>query len=167
MPGLTSGRASRSGGKIYYADVEFPAMKTYEPKSKLPTIRSVIGMLRYHVGKGGAGKSVDIAVREIAKQVMAKWYHDTVCCKSLSTITREVEKLRSTFVNGKRRFATRGDKSLNETVLKKYLELFDNKSSLFDIYQEDKDKRMQVEAEWGVLLIIIIIAKHFMKLSSN
>ena len=45
MPGLASGRASRSGGKIYDADVEFPAMKIYEPKSKLPTIRSVIGML--------------------------------------------------------------------------------------------------------------------------
>ena len=55
MPGLASGRASRSGGKIYNADVEFPAMKIYEPKSKLPTIRSVIGMLRYHVGKGGQG----------------------------------------------------------------------------------------------------------------
>ena len=152
MPGLASGRASRSGGKIYDADVEFPPMKIYEPKSKLPTIRSVIGMLRYHVGKGGAGKSVDIAVREVAKQVMAKWYHDTVCCKSLSTITREVEKLRSTFVNGKRRFTARGEKSLNEAVVKKYLELFDIKSSLFDIYQEDKDKRMQVEAEWGVTM---------------
>ena len=99
VAGVGGGRSSRSGGTIFDADVEFPPMRTYEPKSKLPTIKSIIGMLRYHIGRGGGGKSVESSVREVAKQVLAKWYHDTVACKSLSSIVREVEKLRATFID--------------------------------------------------------------------
>ena len=149
VAGVGGGRSSRSGGTIFDADVEFPPMRTYEPKSKLPTIKSIIGMLRYHIGRGGGGKSVESSVREVAKQVLAKWYHDTVACKSLSSIVREVEKLRAIFIDGKRRYA-RGEKSHSETAVKKYMELFDKKSELFDIYQDDSEKRKQVESEWGV-----------------
>ena len=146
-----AGRSSRSGGTILDADVEFPPMRTYEPKSKLPTVKSVIGMIRYHTGKGGAGNSVDIAIREVAKQVLAKWYHDTVACKSVTTIARELEKLRTIFIDGKRRYA-RGEKSYSEAAVKKYVDLIDMKSKLFDVYQDDAEKRKLVEADWGVTM---------------
>ena len=146
-----SSRTGRSGGPIFEVDVEFPPMKTYEPKTKLPTIKSVIGMIRFHVGRGGAGHSTDVGVREVAKLIQAKWYHDTVACKSYPTIIREVEKLRATFMNGKRRFAL-GEKHQNETIVKKFMELVKVKNNLFDIYQEDKEKRKLVEIEWGVTM---------------
>ena len=116
VAGSSQQRTSRSSGPLHDADVEFPPMRSYEPKSKLPTIKSVIGMLRYHTGKGGAGKSAEIAVREVAKQIYSKWYHDTVACKSLSTITREVEKLRTVFGEGKKKYSL-GEKYHHHTVV--------------------------------------------------
>ena len=149
---MASGHTSRSGGSILEADVTFPPMRTYEPKSKLPTIKSVIGMLRYHIGNGGAGRAADMAVREVAKQIVAKWYHETVACLSISTISREVEKLRHIFIDGKRRYSL-GDKSQNEKVVKQYKELYDKKGDLFDVFQEDKEKRKLVESEWGICIL--------------
>ena len=109
----SGGRTSRSGGTILDADVTFPPMRTYETETKLPSIKSVLCMLR----KGGSGNCGDFASRGVAKQVSAKWYHDTVACESLSTITREEEKLRNRFVNGNRRYLL-GEKYQNEKVLK-------------------------------------------------
>ena len=46
MAKVGGGRSSRSGGTILDADVEFPPMRTYEPKSELPTFKRVICMIR-------------------------------------------------------------------------------------------------------------------------
>ena len=55
-------------------------------------------MLRYHLERQGKGTVTNaMAVREVAKQVYAKYFHDTVFCVSVSTIQRSVEKLRKTF----------------------------------------------------------------------
>ena len=61
-------------------------------------------MLRYHLERQGKGTvSNAMAVREVAKQVYAKYFHDTVFCVSVSTIQRRVEKLRKTFSVGRMR----------------------------------------------------------------
>ena len=151
VAGSSKQRSTRSDGPLLDIEAEFPPMKCYEPKSKLPTVKSVVGMIRYHTGKGGAGKSADIALREVAKQIYAKWYHDTVACKSLPTITRELEKLRSIFTEGKKRYS-QGVKFHNQAIVKKFLGMVSEKGKLFDVYQENMEKRKAVEAEWGVTM---------------
>ena len=37
--------------------------------------------------------AADKAIVEVAKEVEAKYYHDTVYCKSLSEITRQIRKM--------------------------------------------------------------------------
>ena len=132
VAGASKQRTSRSDGPILDVDAEFPPMRSYEPRTKLPSIRSVVGMVKYHTGKGGAGNSTDMAVREVAKQIYAKWYHDTVACKSITTIIREVEKHRSTFVEGKKKYSL-GENYHHHAIVKKFLELVSMQGMLFDV----------------------------------
>ena len=62
--------------------VVFPDLSNFSPPTKLPTNRSVVGVLQ-NVIKGSKGAnqiSTNDAVREVAKRVYAKYYHDTVYC---------------------------------------------------------------------------------------
>ena len=63
-----------------------------------------------------------MAVREVAKQVYAKYFHDTVFCVSVSTIERRVEKLRKTFSVGRMRYGESGKEE--SKPVKEYKELF-------------------------------------------
>ena len=83
-------------------------------------------MLKYHISDGGACNSAEKAVTEVA----AEWNHDTVVCKSLSTIVRKVEEVRKTFVAGKLRYA-RGKLANNETLVKNYKASFEKKEASF------------------------------------
>ena len=78
---------------------------TFTPSDKLLDYLNVVGMLRNLLeGKGqGRGVTVDVAVREVSKEVLAKWFHDTVYHKSLNTICKMVGKVHSTYIEGKRR----------------------------------------------------------------
>ena len=62
-------------------------------------------MVRYHLERQGKSTVTNaMAVREVAKQVYAKYFHDTVFCVSVvSTIQRRVEKLKKTFSVGRMR----------------------------------------------------------------
>jgi hypothetical protein len=74
---------TRSEVKDFDADKDFPPSKYFQPPTKLPTLQSVIGMIRYHLEEVGIGKvTADMVVREVAKQIYAKYYHDTVFCVS-------------------------------------------------------------------------------------
>ena len=88
------------------------------------------GMLKYHISDGGACNSAEKAVTEVAEQIEAKWNHDTVVCKLLSTIVRKVEEVRKTFVAGKLRYA-RGKLANNETLVKNYKTSFEKKEASF------------------------------------
>ena len=87
-------------------------------------------MLKYHISDGSACNSAEKAVTEVAEQIEAKWNHDTVVCKSLSTIVRKVEEVRKTFVAGKLRYA-RGKLANNETLVKNYKASFEKKEASF------------------------------------
>ena len=124
---------TRSGGKIYNFDSDFPATKSYVPSDKLPTYKSVVGMLRHLLeGTGqGRGVTVDMVCREVAKQVMAKWFHDTVYHKSIDSIIKSLKALHNTYIMGKKRQA--GGRLDSKDYLN-FVELFEKKDKLIDIY---------------------------------
>ena len=72
-------------------------------------------MMRYHLDRK---VTTNMAVREVARQIYAKYYHDTVFCVSLSTIQRWVESLRKQLSEDRERYGQKGkDKS---TAVKEY-----------------------------------------------
>ena len=85
-------------------NVLFPAMTSFLHPTKLPVIKSVIGVMRHLMAGGKARMSVKEAVREVAKRVYAKWFHDTIYCISLSTIVDRLEKMWNVFKEGNKRF---------------------------------------------------------------
>ena len=99
---------NRSGGPVLDPDINFPPMSHYVPKSQLPTNGCVISMVRFLLngGAGGCGVwSLQMCLREVAKQVYAKYYHDTVYCFSVSTIERRLKELMETFNGGRKRLS--------------------------------------------------------------
>ena len=145
---------TRSEGHIFDFHKEFPPCKTFQPPTQLPTVRSVIGLLRHHLdvttGTGPMrGKvTTDMAICEVAKQIYAKYYHDTVHCVHTTTIARRVRDLRQKFIEGKKKL---GEKRKEEqTVAKKYKMLFETKHNLFDVYENDPDRQTAIAEEWGV-----------------
>ena len=60
------------------------------PSSQLPTVKSVIGVLR-HLTE--AKVAYDKAVREVSKLLYAKWFHDTVYCIPVNSINRKLENV--------------------------------------------------------------------------
>ena len=85
-------------------NVLFPAMTSFLHPTKLPVIKSVIGVMRHLMAGGKARMSVKEAVREVAKRVYAKWFQDTIYCISLSTIVDRLEKMWNVFKEGNKRF---------------------------------------------------------------
>ena len=141
---------TRSAGKVYDADTDFPPSKDFQPPTKLPTLQSVIGMIRYHLEIGCGRVTTNMALREVAKQVYAKYYHDTVFCVSLSSILRRLEGIWQQFSEGRKRYGQTGkEKSL---AVKQYKELFHTKSELFDVFAHDHIRRQSLEKEWGVTM---------------
>ena len=120
-------------------------MKQFSPPDKLPDYMNVVGMLRSLLeGKGrGRGVTVDSAVREVAKQIVAKWFHDNVFHKSLDSIIKMIRK-------GKRRKLLG---QLDSAPYKQLVELFKKKKHLFDIYAEQPGRIAKCQEEWGGLRI--------------
>lgn len=145
---MSSALKTRSSGVVLDPDQVFPLCKLFQPVEKLPNNKSVICLIRYHVDRGGAGITHAKAISEVAKQVYAKWYSDTVYCVSLSTIVRRLSALWSVFFEGRKRLNEKGKE--NCQAVKKYKELVDNKEKLFDVYATDQERRKKLEIEWGV-----------------
>ena len=79
-------------------DVEFPVLDQFQRPTQLPTYKSVIGVLQSLTAGGKVNRSHDEAVREVAKQLYAKWFHDTVYCLALNTIQDAGLQIYSIFV---------------------------------------------------------------------
>ena len=63
-------------------------------------------MVRFVLNGGGVGRGVWgllMCLREVAKQVYSKYYHDTVFCFSISTIQRRLKDLMEIFNQGRKR----------------------------------------------------------------
>ena len=145
---------TRSAGPIYDIDIAFQENKIYYPTRQLPTLGGVIGMLRYHTSprKLCTGKNRSKAIREVAKQLYAKWFHDSIPCIDYETLVKRLTKLLSVVQEG----AKRQKQGIEERkVVKEYKKLVENKDKLYDIFprklngEEDKEKRRKVEEDWG------------------
>ena len=152
-----AGPSTRSAGPMYNPEVHFSPNEKFQPPEKLPTVKSVLCSILYHVrftlkgqegGIGGGGVSVKEAIREVAKQVYSKWFCDTVCCLSISTIERKLMELFSVFKEGRKRIQEKGKE--DSPAVKKYRKLVDEKEKLFDVFQTDPKGRARIQAEWGV-----------------
>ena len=95
-------KTRHSSGPVLDADVVFPSMEKFLHKAKLPSIKSVIGVLRYLTNKK---VKHDAAVREVTKLVYSKWYHDTVYCINMRAMERKLSDLWKDFREGRRRVA--------------------------------------------------------------
>ena len=133
----------RSSGPILDPDIAFPVADCFQHKNKLPTIKSIIGLLRWYTEHKFSHQQ---AVKDVSKIVFAKWYHDTVYCISLRSIERKMTKLWGDFREGRKRWAGKQQGK----AIEKYQELVQKGDNLFDIYADDQDRRTVCKEEWGV-----------------
>lgn len=148
---------TRSSGPVFDLETAFPKMKTFLPATMLPTLESVVGMLRYQQGGGVTTKSSAIA--EVAKQIYAKWYHDSIPCTSPSALRTRLAKLLDLVQEGSHRYKEQLRHGKGERkVVTEYKELVYKKERIFDIFpktksgEDDMMRKKEVEEEWGVTI---------------
>ena len=141
---------TRSSATVFDFNTEFPPLKQFTPSDKLPDFFNVVGMLRNLLeGKGrGRGVTVDSAVREVSKEIVAKWFHDNVYHKSLDSIVKMVRNVHSTYIEGKRRL---GQGKLESEAYKQLVELYKKKRQLFDVFPQQQERIAKCQEEWGGL----------------
>ena len=71
-----------SGEEVLDINTSFPMCEKFQPPNKLPTLRSILGRMRYLCGGGKRNMGVKEAATEVAKEVFCKYYHDSICCLS-------------------------------------------------------------------------------------
>ena len=136
---------TKSGG--IEPDVLFPEIPKFLPSSQLPTIKSVIGVLRHLTSGGKSQVKHDDAVREVAKQVYAKWFHDTVYCITMPGVVKKLTKLWKTFREGKRRLNEGEGKAVQE-----YKVMAAQADQLFDIGTSSSQQEEKCKEDWGVAM---------------
>ena len=139
-------------------DVEFPVLDQFQRPTQLPTYKSVIGVLQSLTAGGKVNRSHDEAVREVAKQLYAKWFHDTVYCLALNTVQDRLRKDWEIFREGRKRFQAG---RMTGKSIDAFKELAEKKDRLYDIgYETVKGIKKaetlkqacvdRCELEWGV-----------------
>ena len=123
----TKKKSTRSSGPLLDPDVLFPSCKEFEHPKKLPTVKSIVSCLKYLTNKKYTHEQ---AIREVAKRVFAKYYHDTVCCLSLRGIEKRVEGIWDTFREGRRR--VREGRTTGKAI-DSYKEIASKIDALFDV----------------------------------
>ena len=151
---MMSNIKTRAKGEVLEPGLIFPPSNKFCPPSQLPTNSSIIRMMTYFIGKGGSGQNGLKAANEVAKNVYAKYFHDTVYCVSLPTIARRVLDMWTTYHEGQKRLPDaekreKKGKSKREVVVR-YEYLVKRRDELFDVYAHDEERKRQVEQEWGV-----------------
>ena len=76
-------------------------MEYFTPPDKLPDYRSVVGVLRNLLEGGGRGVPIDMAAREVSKQILSKWFHENVYHKSIDSIKKMAKNVYNVYTNGK------------------------------------------------------------------
>ena len=138
----------------YDLDIAFPELKMFQPRNKLPTMASVVGMLRHYssLKKGMKAKSMsgNDAFKEVSKILSAKWYHDSLPCIDYVKLDERLKVLYKVVMDGARDMRRNDGKSRSSTT--KYKELVEQKNRLYDIFEENDIKRRDKEKEWGVCM---------------
>ena len=77
--GTPGPRVTRSVTTMFDFNSEFPVLMSFTPSDKLPDYMSMVGVLRNMLEGEGKGKTTaNMASREVAKLIIAKWFHDNV-----------------------------------------------------------------------------------------
>ena len=129
----------RSDGPILDPNIVFPPLQRFHQPNKLPTKRSVISVLRFLTEDKWTHSD---AIAEVAKQVYAKWYHDTVYCVTIRSVRRKVKTMWEIFWEGKRRISEVTKKE--HKAMKDYSKLVSEAEEMFDIFSETDPNN------WGV-----------------
>ena len=146
MPGKHT-RASLGAGGVD-PHVMFPVMSHFQPRTQLPTYKSIIGKLRHLTSGGAANMAHSAAVKEVAKLIWLKWYHDTCYCLSQPSIERRLDKLWSSFRKAREDYVRDRFTSSN---MKKYIEeIAPNVDKLFDIAATTPEQLAACHDNWGV-----------------
>ena len=88
----------------------------------------------------------DDAVKEVTKQVYAKWFHDTVYHKSLKSICKMISKIHITYLEGRRR---QRQERFDSVGYKELVDLYNKRRQLFDVYPEQQVRIAKCQEEWG------------------
>ena len=73
-PNLTK-KSKRLAGEIIWDSDHFPPSSKFQPPTKLPTVKSVMGRVRF-LTKGKMQK--ELAIKQVSLEIESKYYHDTV-----------------------------------------------------------------------------------------
>ena len=137
-------------------DVVFPLLDKFQHPTMLPTIKSVIGVLQSKTAGGKAQTSHDDAVREVAKLVFSKWFHDTVYCIALHAVVKRIRKIWEIFREGRKRFNAGRNSG---PAIDAYSDLVADADKLFDIgpgtLKTENLRQARVTKcfeEWGVAM---------------
>ena len=123
----------RSEGPLIDPAIVFPSMEVFEHPKKLPTTKSVIGVVKYLTERKFSEK---VAIQEVSKLVFAKWYHDTIYCVSVRSINRKVSQAWRTFFEGRKRYASKQE----GIALENYKSLVKEAEKTFNVRAEDFSK---------------------------
>ena len=139
----------------YELDVAFPELRMFQPRNKLPTLASVVGMMRYFSSlkkgmKGSKMSGPNVVFREVAKILTAKWYHDSLPCIDFEKLVERLKIIYNVVLNGSRDMRRKDGKS--RSSITKYKELVGQKDKLYDIFEDNDIRRRDKETEWGVLM---------------
>ena len=137
-------------------DVVFPLLDKFQHPTKLPTNKSVIGVLKSKTAGGKVQTRHEDAVREVAKLVYSKWFHDTVYCIHLHAVVKRIQKTWDIFREGRKRFNA-GRKT--GPAIDAYSALVEQADNLFDIGLDTLKTETLKQAcvarcrdEWGVTM---------------
>ena len=73
-------RSRRQSGEPAWEFDHFPPSPKFQPPSKLPTVSSVVGRVRYLTQGGKYQMRKEDANKQVALEIESKYYHDTVYC---------------------------------------------------------------------------------------
>ena len=129
------------------ADLVFPECP--KPTTQLPDIACVIGMVKFNlrVKVGAVVKSEKEVIREVAKLVYSKWWHDTVYCLTVEGIVWRITELYKQYKEGWKRLRAGRETS---AAAMQYTQIVETRFHLFDIFPDDLDRRDHCEDDWGV-----------------
>ena len=151
--GDEKGRRSKrlSGEEVISIEDSYPMCEKFQPPTKLPNLKSVLGRMRHLCGGGKRNMNVNQAVDEVAKAVYCKYYHDNVCCITIRGISKKIRKEYDVMLKGKYGLS-RGREGKDVEQLKEQLL---RKDKIFEVFldpekEADKEKIRRCQDEWGV-----------------
>ena len=147
MTSRVSRKRVSSGQNLLDPNVEFPVLVSFEHPKKLPTYKSVIGVMR-NLTLVENYQSI-VAIGEVSKLIYAKYYHDSVFCISIQGIRRKLKLDWEIFKQGRKRLQE--NRSVTSAPIAKYKsEILDKIDKLYDVGCPNPASREICQTLWGI-----------------